>query len=78
MQPSQISTLFSIDKETNFKCIVMKRIITLLLLIAALSALTSCIHTQYITYDDDEWSNSDWNSENVLLNGEIEIDDYER
>ena len=56
----------------------MKRIITLLLLLAALTALTSCVNTQYMTFDDDEWSNAEWSSENALLNGEIEIDDYER
>lgn len=60
----------------------MKRIKTFTLLIVAVItmafALSSCIHSRYITTDDDEWSQVEWGGDNLLLNGELEIDDYER
>lgn len=39
---------------------------------------TACVNYYGYTYDDDEWSNGDYNSENLLLNGEVDIDDFER
>jgi hypothetical protein len=39
---------------------------------------TSCVNYYGYTSDDDEWTNGDYNSENLLLNGEVEIDDYDR
>ncbi len=60
----------------------MKRVIARILLLAAVAtmsaALSSCWSDRYITLDDDEWSGADFNGENLLLNGELEIDDYER
>ncbi len=59
----------------------MKRIKTYLLLLVVVAAwvsMSSCVGNRYLTTDDDEWSNADWGNENLLLNGELEIDDYER
>ncbi len=46
--------------------------------IALAVGFTSCTNYYGYTYEDDEWSNSDYNSENLLLNGEVEIDDFDR
>lgn len=40
-------------------------------------SFTSCAYNNTY-FDDDEWLGSDYNSENLLLNGELEIDDYDR
>ena len=60
----------------------MKHIKKFLLLIAAVATmavtLSSCFNSRYITTDDDEWSQAEWGGDNLLLNGELEIDDYER
>lgn len=54
-------------------------IVTIVFCIIIAAVTTSCINysNSYI-FDDDEWTNGDYNSENMLLNGEIEIDDYDR
>lgn len=42
-----------------------------------ITSLGSCV--DYNTYfDDDEWMGSDYNGESLLLNGELEIDDFDR
>ncbi|MBP3738360.1 MAG: hypothetical protein J6I72_04845 [Muribaculaceae bacterium] len=40
-------------------------------------ALPSCSNN-YLIFEDDEWNSADFNGENLLLNGELEMDDYER
>ena len=42
------------------------------------AAFSSCMNTNYLIFEDDEWSGADFNGENLLLNGELELDDYER
>lgn len=40
-------------------------------------SLGSCV--DYNTYfEDDEWIGADYNGESLLLNGELEIDDFDR
>ena len=60
----------------------MKRFKTKLMMLAVVvtlaAALSSCINNNYLVFEDDEWSGSDFNGENMLLNGELEIDDYDR
>ena len=60
----------------------MKRFKTKLMMLAVVVtmtyALSSCMNNNYLVFDDDEWSGADFNGENMLLNGELEIDDYDR
>ena len=62
--------------------IIMKRIKRHICIIAATAALalacSACVNQNYIFFEDDEWSGADYNGDNLLLNGELELDDYER
>ncbi|MBO4871523.1 MAG: hypothetical protein J5565_06025 [Muribaculaceae bacterium] len=42
------------------------------------AAFSSCVNTSNLIFEDDEWSGADFNGESLLLNGELELDDYER
>lgn len=60
----------------------MKRIKRHIYIIAAVAALalacSACNNQNYLIFEDDEWSGVDYSGDNLLLNGELEIDDYER
>ena len=61
---------------------IMRRIKQHIYIIAAaillVAACSACVNQNYLIFEEDEWSGSDFNGENLLLNGELEIDDYER
>ena len=40
-------------------------------------ALPSCSNN-YLIFEDDEWTGADYNGDNLLLNGELELDEYDR
>ena len=51
--------------------------LALTLTLVAMASFTSCAYSNTY-FDDDEWMGSDYNGESLLLNGELEIDDYDR
>lgn len=38
----------------------------------------SCVNQRYLIFEEDEFSGAEYSGDNMLLNGEIELDDYER
>lgn len=50
--------------------------------IAACVALTcgmaSCVNQSYMIMDDDEWSGAAIDNDRSLINGELEMDDWDR
>ena len=53
-----------------------KHCLALIVISILASAMASCV--RYETYfEDDEWNGADYNGETLLLNGEIELDDFD-
>lgn len=61
-------------------CIMkLKRIILSLMLgMALLCCLSSCMNQNYLMFEDDEWSGQEMDGDRVLTNGELEMDDWDR
>lgn len=57
----------------------LKRFFRLIMCCMLLSCATmSCVNQNYIMYEDDEWSGGDMDSDRSLMNGELEMDDWDR
>ena len=57
----------------------LKRIILSLVLgMALLCCLSSCMNQNYLMFEDDEWSGREMDGDRVLSNGELEMDDWDR
>lgn len=45
---------------------------------ALLCCMSSCMSQNYLMFEDDEWSGQELDSDRVLTNGELEMDDWDR
>lgn len=57
---------------------IRRTIISLLLGMALLCCMSSCMSQNYLMFEDDEWSGQELDSDRVLTNGELEMDDWDR
>ena len=56
-----------------------KRLIWSLVACAAVSCgMTSCVNQNYLILEDDEWSGAAIDNDRSLMNGELEMDDWDR
>lgn len=57
----------------------MKHKLMLLTTITAMTCtMTACMSQNYLMLEDDEWSEKEMDSERVLNNAEMEMDDWDR
>lgn len=57
---------------------MMKKQALAVVIVAFLAVVLPSCNQNYLIFEEDEWSGADFNGENLLLNGELELDDYDR
>ena len=57
---------------------ITRSAIALLTLVATSLMLSSCYNSRMYMWEDDEWSIMGIDSDHMLINSELEMDDYDR
>lgn len=57
---------------------IKKYIVMIAMCVALACSLSSCWNQNYVFFEDDEWSGSDYNEERYNANSELDLDDVDR